>query len=380
MSKKIIVQEPLHTSNQVFPEQKAPIYPIYIENDYTNLPQILSQLQTDKCKLLLITDSNVAPIYADNVQTILTDHSACTYSITIPSGEKHKNLETIENIYDFLIQKSFDRNDIIFALGGGVIGDMTGYAAATYLRGIRFVQLPTSLLSMVDSSIGGKTGVDYKSYKNMVGAFHQPQAVYINLSVLSSLPDREFYSGFGEIIKHGLIKDADYFHYLVEHVSSIQNKESSILEEVIYRSCKIKQEVVENDPKEKNERALLNFGHTIGHAIEKFMDFSLLHGECVGIGMVAASYISYLRAYISKEDFEAILSVLEAYHLPAVVTIDDTKFDRFELLSIVKHDKKMFAGQIKFILLKELGNAFIDSAVTEEELTKAFSFIMGVRY
>ncbi|MEG1459677.1 MAG: 3-dehydroquinate synthase [Acetivibrio sp.] len=380
MSKKLVVKGPLQASNQIFLEQQVPIYPIYIENNYDKLSKSLEALHIEKCKALVITDINVGKLYIEEVTTILKKQVATVETLYIEAGESYKNLDSIRFIYETLIQKSFDRNDILFALGGGVIGDMTGYAAATFLRGIRFVQLPTSLLAMVDSSIGGKTGVDFKSYKNMVGAFYQPQAVYINLSVLATLPEREYLSGFGEIIKHGIIKDRDYYDFLNENMGKIIKRNKKLLEEVIYRSCMIKQAIVEIDPTEKADRALLNFGHTIGHAVEKFMDFSMLHGECVSLGIVASSYISYLRQYISQEDFLSILNTLENYRLPKVLTLDNKSMIQSELLSIIQHDKKMNSGQIKFILLKSIGNAYIDESITKEEISKAVSFIMGVQY
>ena len=380
MSKEIVVHGPMQASNQVFPDKKVPIYTIYIEHNFNRLSEIFEQAQIASSKVMIISDSNVSKYHLLNVMDKVKGYTDNAYSYVIEAGEEQKHLDTIADIYEELIQNKFDRNDVLIALGGGVVGDITGYAAATYLRGIRFIQIPTSLLAMVDSSIGGKTGVDFRSYKNMVGAFHQPQAVYINLSVLSTLPDREYYSGFGEIIKHGLIKNKEYVIDLKENVGDALNRDMNLLEEIVYQSCLVKQNVVENDPTEKNERALLNFGHTIGHAIEKFMDFSLLHGECVAIGMVAASYLSYLRKNISEESLNEIISIIKAYHLPAFVDIksEQVTLNSTELISIVKHDKKMISGQIRFILLKELGNAYIDKTVTDDEMTKAISFIMGV--
>ncbi len=378
MSKEIIVHGPMQASNQVFTDKKVPIYSIFIERDYNKLSDILNELQITNGKVMVITDSNVESYHLTDILLKVREYTNHVYSFVMEAGENHKNLDTVSDIYEQLIQNKFDRNDVLLALGGGVVGDITGFAAATYLRGIRFVQLPTSLLAMVDSSIGGKTGVDFRAYKNMVGSFHQPQAVYINLSVLSTLPDREFYSGFGEIIKHGLIRNQEYALSLKDNVTVARNRNLDTLEEIVHQSCLVKQAVVENDPTEKNERALLNFGHTIGHAVEKFMNFTLLHGECVAIGMVAASYISYLKGTISEDGLKRIIHLIEAYQLPIHFNMDinQQKIDSSEILSIIKHDKKMISGQIRFILLKELGNAYIDQTVTEDEMTKAISFIM----
>ena len=222
----------------------------------------------------------------------------------------------------------------------------------------------------MDSSIGGKTGIDFMQYKNMVGAFYQPKLVYMNLSVLHSLPGKQIVSGMGEIIKHGLIKDASYFEWLITHEKEIWALDPEILEEMIYISCNIKRDVVERDPKEQGERALLNFGHTIGHAIEKLSDFSLYHGECVGLGIVAASYLSMQLGHISKEDFEKIQNALSLFELP-------TQMDGFnaeKVLSATKSDKKMVGNQVKFILLKEIGNAYIYRELTDEQI------LDGIRY
>lgn len=228
---------------------------------------------------------------------------------------------------------------MLVALGGGVVGDLTGFAAATYLRGIDFIQVPTSLLAQVDSSIGGKTGVDFRAYKNMVGAFHQPRLVYMNTSTLSSLNTRLFNSGFGEILKHGLIKDASYFQWLKDNIEKIADLDSGYLEEMIYRSCEIKRKVVENDPTEKGERAQLNFGHTLGHAIEKQMNFELYHGECVVLGMIAALNICLERGTITKEEYDDIYNTFKAYNFP--MTVDKTTID--DVIAASKNDKKWMA-------------------------------------
>lgn len=368
MSKKITI----HKENR-------PIYDIVIEQDYSKLSELLSTLELKGHRALVVTDSNVGVHYAQKVVEILYQYASFVDILTLPPGESYKELNTVQQIYSCLIKHQFDRKDFLFALGGGVIGDMTGYTAATYLRGISFVQLPTSLLSMVDSSIGGKTGVDFQCYKNMVGAFYQPKAVYINLSVLNTLPDREFYSGFGEIIKHGLILDSNYYEYLKANSEKAMGRDYDILEEIIYQSCRIKQQIVEEDPFEKGQRAILNFGHTIGHSIEKAMDFSMLHGECVAIGIAAASFISYKRKLITSEELNDIIHLLESYYLPTVITLQEQNMTYDSILKTIKNDKKMEAGTIKFILLQKIGEAFIDKTVSDEELLAATKYIMGVQ-
>ena len=225
---------------------------------------------------------------------------------------------------------------------------------------------------MVDSSIGGKTGVDFKAYKNMVGAFHQPSLVYMNLSSLLSLPDAEFYSGMGEIIKHGLIKNKAYYSWLREQEESICNRSYDALRDMIYESCLIKREVVERDPKEKGERALLNFGHTIGHSVERLKNLILLHGECVCIGMAAASYLSLKRGLITQEKYEEIKATIMHFHQP----VDVSGLVAEEVYEVTRLDKKMDSDQIRFVLLKEIGTAVIDTSVTKAEMLEAIYSIM----
>lgn len=356
---------------EVFYENK-PCYDILLEQDYGKLANAAAKLDLSSRKICIVTDSKVGPLYAEKVEEALQGCAAKIAVFTFPAGEESKNLETVQELYEFLIKESFDRNDVLAALGGGVVGDLTGYTAATYLRGIRFFQLPTSLLSMVDSSIGGKTGVDFKAYKNMVGAFYMPQFVYMNISVLNSLSDREYFSGFGEIIKHGLIKDKPFYEWLKQEKDALSGREPAKITEMVYRSLLVKKEVVERDPKERGERALLNFGHTIGHAVEKLKEFRLLHGECVAVGMAAAAQISLKRGLISAEQFKDILAVITAYHLPVFADGLETE----EILNTAAKDKKMDAGKIKFVLLQKPGNAVIDTTVTREEMSAACAFIL----
>lgn len=352
--------------------KKDSLYDIVMESSFDLLANELAQFNLEKRKLCIVTDSNVGNIYAETVKQILESVASHVVIFTFPAGEENKNLDTVKNLYEKLILDKFDRKDMLVALGGGVVGDLTGYAAATYLRGIDFIQIPTTLLSQVDSSIGGKTGVDFDSYKNMVGAFHQPRLVYMNLSVLQSLPAAQYYSGMGEILKHGLIKNEGYYIWLIEHLYEIYEKDMDILHEMVYESCLIKSAVVEKDPKEQGERALLNFGHTIGHAIEKLKNFELLHGECVALGSVAAAYISFKREYLTKEEFYEIRDMYVAFQLPITVT----GLKPQDILEATKKDKKMDGGQVKFILLKKMGKAFIDQTVTDDEMLEAIQFII----
>lgn len=351
---------------------EKPIYDIAIEKDFSKLAMKVSELGISGRKLCIVTDSNVGELYADEVKNELEKTGNAVFVYTFRAGEASKNLNTVEDVYEYLIINKFDRKDMIVALGGGVVGDLAGFTAATYLRGIDFIQVPTSLLAQVDSSIGGKTGVDFRAYKNMVGAFHQPRLVYMNLSVLGSLSERLFNSGFGEIIKHGFIRDKEYYTWLKENIQHIKSHDYDALENMIAISCNIKRRVVELDPTEKGDRALLNFGHTLGHAIEKLKNFELYHGECVVLGMVAALEISRTRQLISDAEYEDAINTFKAYNFPVIV--DGISVE--DVIKVSKNDKKMDAGKIKFILLDRIGNAYIDKTVTDDEMRAALSKVI----
>ena len=351
---------------------KKPCYNIIIEPSFHKLVEELESLNCYSRKVCIITDSIVEPLYLEEITNLISPICKFVTSYTFKAGEEQKNLNTIQDIYGFLIEHHFERNDMLLALGGGVVGDMTGFAAATYLRGIDFVQIPTSLLAQVDSSIGGKTGVDFEQYKNMIGAFKMPKLVYINIQTLSTLEERQFYNGFAEAMKHGLIKDAFYYEWLISNMYEICERDLDVLEELVYRSCQIKKAIVEKDPTEQGDRALLNFGHTIGHAIEKHMNFSLLHGECVALGCVAAAYISWKKQLLSMDEYYEVRDMFVPFNLP--ISIEDVTVDN--LINITKSDKKMENSQLKFILLKKIGKAIIDKTVTEEELKSGIEEII----
>lgn len=347
-------------------------YEIYFENSFDRLAEVLEQdCNISERKICIVSDSTVAGLYGDAVSSALDGKCTALTSFTFPAGEPNKNLDIVRQLYEHLILEHFERKDLLLALGGGVVGDLTGFAAATYLRGIDFVQVPTTLLAQVDSSIGGKTGVDFDSYKNMVGAFHQPRLVYMNFQVLSTLNEEQFACGMGEVLKHGLIKNAAYYEWTIEHMSEINDRDLDTLREMVQESCRIKRAVVEKDPTEKGERALLNFGHTIGHAIEKVKAPELLHGQCVALGYVAAAYISYKRELLSTEEFYEIRDMNIGFDL--MFTVDG--IDSEEILKYTKSDKKMDGGKVKFVLLKKIGKAFIDTSVTDEEILAAIDFI-----
>ncbi|MDO5293076.1 MAG: 3-dehydroquinate synthase [bacterium] len=351
---------------------EAPIYDICIENDFALLYKELEKIGTKNKKVCIVCDSNTKELYLNEVIDIVKDYAMEVESFSFPAGEESKNLDVVKQLYTQLIESRFDRSDLLIALGGGVVGDLTGYTAATYLRGISFMQIPTTLLAMVDSSIGGKTGVDFDSYKNMVGAFHQPKSVYINTSCLKSLDKRIFVSGIGEVIKYGLINDLEFYEWLKENREDILSYKPDALKQMIYRCCKDKQYVVENDPTEKGMRALLNLGHTIGHAVEKLKNFSLYHGECVSIGMVAAARLSENRGNITAKERNEIEEMLASFTLP--ISVSDLKVK--EVLAATKNDKKMQSGKIKFILLEKVGQSVIDDSVSDEEMEQAIQYII----
>lgn len=348
-------------------------YHIYLEPDFAKLPEAVEPLNIKERKLCIVADSTTAELYGAELKEILKE--TCTYvsMFVFPTGEVNKTLNTVRDLYEHLILEKFDRKDMLVALGGGVVGDLTGFAAATYLRGIGFIQIPTTLLSQVDSSIGGKTGVDFDAYKNMVGAFHMPRLVYMNLNVLKTLPDRQFACGMGEIIKHGLIQDSDYLEKLSTYQREIREKNYAALLWMVAGSCKVKRHVVEEDPTEQGIRAWLNFGHTIGHSVEKLKDFTLCHGECVAIGCAAAAWMSWKRGLISEKEKEAAEQLLLDYQLP--VRVKGLKPE--DIVKTTKLDKKMDAGKVKFVLLKKIGEAFVTRDVEDEELLRASRYVCG---
>lgn len=346
---------------------RKPCYDIVFDHSFDSLWQELEGQGCGCRRLCIVTDSKVNELYGQTVLELLQGKCTKAVKYVFPQGEANKTLDTVKEIYRFLIEEGFDRKDCLVALGGGVVGDVTGYAAATYLRGIDFVQLPTTLLAQADSSIGGKTGVDFDGYKNMVGAFKMPRLVYMNSSVLETLEDRQFFSGFGEVMKHGLIKDAAFYGWLIENMYEICEREPNVLQEMLIKSCTIKKLIVERDPGEQGERALLNFGHTVGHAIEKAKNYDLFHGECVALGAIAAAYISWKREMLSMEEYYEVRDMFVPFYLP--ISVDGIEPE--EILRLTKSDKKMEAGKIKFVLLKKIGKAVLDNTVTDEEILEA---------
>lgn len=348
-----------------------PIYDICMKTSFDGLKKETEAFDLRDHKICIVTDSNVAALYLEEVKAVL---SQCCSKISVfifPAGEENKNLNTVKELYEHLIREHFDRKDMLAALGGGVTGDLCGFAAATYLRGIDFIQIPTTLLSQVDSSIGGKTGVDFDAYKNMVGAFHMPRLVYTNLEALLTLPKEQFSSGMGEVIKHGLIRDKAYYQWLKDNHDAIMARDLSVCREMVFWSNEIKKAVVEKDPTEQGERAYLNFGHTLGHAVEKLKDFSLLHGHCVGLGCVAAARICRLKGLLTWQEEMDIRETMERFGIS--VTVNGLSWDA--VYQATKSDKKMDSGSVKFILLKKIGEAYADCTLTEQEIQAGFDAV-----
>ncbi|SCX77526.1 3-dehydroquinate synthase [Pseudobutyrivibrio sp. AR14] len=348
-------------------------YSICIRSDFNDLiPMLNEKVKKSYDKVCIVTDSNVASHYLSDLLEIFKNNGDEVYSFSFEAGEASKTLDTVRFLYEHLITKKFTRKSLLVALGGGVVGDLTGFAASTFLRGIDFIQVPTTLLSQVDSSVGGKTGVDFDGYKNMVGAFYMPKLVYMNLSTLKTLDDYNFACGMGEVIKHGLIADADFYRWLSENSIKLKERDFDALEYCVYTNCNIKRHVVEIDPTEKGIRAYLNFGHTLGHAIEKHSNFTLGHGQCVSLGMICAGYLSEKLGYITAKDNEEIARICQLYDLPIKVG----NMTKEQVLAASKSDKKMQGSKIKFTILKSIGAADSYLDFTDEDLLEAIEKVL----
>jgi 3-dehydroquinate synthase len=302
----------------------------------------------------IISDTNVAPLFGKSVENSLARAGFETLLLTVPAGETAKSLKTVESCYNHLAKHRLERNSFIVALGGGVVGDLAGFVAATYLRGISFVQVPTTLLAQVDSSVGGKVGVNLKAGKNLVGAFHQPRLVLCDLDTLRPLPAREFRAGLAEVIKYGIIRDAALFRRLERELPQLLERRAELLAAVIARCCQIKADVVGEDENEGGERAILNFGHTLGHAIENISGYGkYLHGEAIAIGQVAAAKLSQNLIGLPARDVERIAGIFQRAGLPTAVKLGQPQ--RARLLAAMQLDKKVSGGEVRFVLAKRIG-------------------------
>ncbi|OUD12470.1 3-dehydroquinate synthase [Thioflexithrix psekupsensis] len=306
-------------------------------------------------QVCIVTNDTVAPLYLAQTRALFAQFN-CS-EVILPDGEAYKTLETLNLIFDHLLQQRCDRQVTLVALGGGVIGDTTGFAAACYQRGVPFIQIPTTLLSQVDSSVGGKTGVNHALGKNMIGAFYQPQCVLIDINTLNTLPDQELSAGFAEVVKYGLINDLAFFEWLEQHAEALIKRDPDRLIEAIAHCCQNKADIVAADEQESGLRALLNLGHTFGHAIETGVGYGVcLHGEAVAIGMVLAAKLSARHGWLSADDVQRIIRLLKRFHLPVTLPKTLTAQQIYELMQV---DKKVKAGQLRLVLLSALGQAII---------------------
>lgn len=347
-------------------------YPIHVGEKL--LPCIGEFLQQVGCrgKVGIVTNPTVAAIYLKPVEEALDRSGFNVTTVLVPDGEEHKNLKSLSDIYDRLITDRFERNSSIVALGGGVIGDMAGYAAATFLRGISYVQVPTTLLAQVDSSIGGKTGINHQEGKNLIGAFYQPRLVVVDLEVLQTLPRREFVSGLAEVIKYGIIADPKLFALLEHSLERLMALDRELLEEVITACCAIKGEVVEKDERETDYRSVLNFGHTIGHALEAMTRYErFLHGEAVAIGMVQAAAISLNQALCDRGSLKRIRKLIAAAGLPIEIPSDISPLD---IVKSMELDKKSAGGRIKFVLCEGIGRTRFHWLAPEEIVSQLTAY------
>lgn len=339
-------------------------YPIHIgRNLLADASLLLPHLK--RKHVAVVTNTTVAPLYLDKLTKTLEAAGVKVIPIILPDGEAYKNSETLNKIYDVLLQNRCERSTTLIALGGGVIGDLTGYAAATYLRGVPFIQIPTTLLSQVDSSVGGKTGINHPLGKNMIGAFYQPQVVLADIDTLKTLPPREFSAGMAEVIKYGLIRDAAFFDWLEKNIDALMAQEEAALSEAIYRSCQNKAEVVARDEHESGERALLNLGHTFGHAIENAMGYGVwLHGEAVAAGTMLAADLSHRMGWMTEAEVTRIHAILSRAQLP----LDAPKLGVEKYLELMQMDKKVADGKIRLVLQQGIGKSVITSDYDADQL------------
>jgi 3-dehydroquinate synthase len=316
-------------------------------------------------KAVIITDSNVRGLYADILERGLADAGFRVTVLEVPAGEEQKTLAAAGQLYHRLAEAFTERTTLILALGGGVIGDLAGFIAATYMRGVPLVQVPTSLLAMVDSSIGGKTAVDHGSLKNMVGAFYQPKLVVADVDTLKTLPEVELANGMGEVIKHAVIRDKGFFNFLQKNMAGAMAYDTGVLESIVEKNARIKAPVVAADERESGLRTLMNYGHTVGHAVEAISDFKIKHGQAVAIGMMAAAKISERLGFLRQEDANQLEALIREAGLPVNLP-DLNRAEKEKLLELIKHDKKVLDGKIRFVLLKTIGDVFISDKVGPE--------------
>ena len=332
-------------------------YPIYIGSDLIDHSELFSAC--DKAtSIYIVTNTTVAPLYAERLKKTLEKLGKPVITIILPDGESYKDWKNLQLIFDDLLKFGADRQTMLVALGGGVIGDMTGFAAASFMRGIRFIQVPTTLLAQVDSSVGGKTGINHPLGKNMIGAFHQPAAVIADLNTLKTLPARELSAGLAEVVKHGAIADAEFLSWIEAHAQALLACDTIAMAHAVLRSCEIKSAVVSADEREGGIRATLNFGHTFGHAIEAGMGYGAwLHGEAVACGMVMGADLSRRLSFITQDEVNRLTKIIQSMNLPT----DPPKLGSQRFMELMQVDKKTEGGQIRYVVLEKIGKAQIKS-------------------
>ena len=336
-------------------------YPIYIGTDLLSSNSVMTDHIQGK-QVMIVTNTTIAPLYLEKLKAALEGFNV--ESVVLPDGEKFKTLETLNKVFDALLKAKFDRSSTLVALGGGVVGDITGFAAASYQRGVNFIQVPTTLLSQVDSSVGGKTGVNHELGKNMIGAFYQPKAVIIDVDTLDTLSDQEYSAGMAEVIKYGLLGNADLLSMLEDNIESIMARNKDLIIEIIFNSCQDKASIVALDEFERGKRALLNLGHTFGHGIENAFGYgNYLHGEAVSIGMVMAAKLSMDEGHLSHEDAIRVESILSKANLPIAIK---KSIDSETLIEAMSLDKKSIDGKIRLVLLKALGDSYLTDSYSKE--------------
>lgn len=314
-------------------------------------------------QILIVSNPAIAELYLEKLTSQLRDYQVAI--CLLPEGESFKNQDSVNQVYEVLLNNNFARDCTLIALGGGVIGDMTGFAAASFMRGVNFIQVPTTLLAQVDSSVGGKTGINHPLGKNMIGAFWQPTCVVADMGVLASLPAKEFAAGMAEVIKYGLIMDQEFLTWLTTNRQPILDKHPAILATMVAKCCDYKAQIVARDEKEQGDRALLNFGHTFGHAIEAHTGYgSWLHGEAVAVGMVQAACLSYVLGHLNEQAVAQVIELIKSFGLPVV----PPSCPPDELLGLMARDKKVQAGKLRFIVLTQLGCASIDANISREQV------------
>ena len=339
-------------------------YPIYIGKNILSDKSLLGKINVNN--FALVTNKKIKSLHLSKIK----NNSIKKNQIILSDGEKYKNQESISKIYSYLLKNKFSRDSCLVAFGGGVIGDMTGYASATYQRGINFIQIPTTLLSMVDSSVGGKTGINHPLGKNMIGAFHQPIAVIIDTEILRTLSKRQFNAGMAEVIKYGIIKDKNFFKWITKNCLSIKLQDPESIIKIVKRSCEIKAEIVSQDEEEKNIRALLNLGHTFGHAIENVLGYGKwLHGEAIACGFLIASSVAIQNKTMSINQYNDIKNLLEAFDLPTKLPKNINIEDLFNAMLV---DKKVKDNKMVYVLPNGIGDSYITNKISKKMVMKAF--------